>query len=105
MVNENNVTFPITLAAFTSLQRAENSRGLTATELELFAEIVDMANESYAAACKGDADTVQALLDAINAAAAAEPNAQRVAALCRGWVLLGCRKGAEQLKASFDCLS
>lgn len=105
MVNENNVTFPITLAAFTALQRTKNSGAFTATELELFSEIVDMANESYAAACRGDADTVQALLDAINAAAAAEPNAQRVAALCRGWVLLGCRKGAEQLKASFDCLS
>ena len=105
MVNENNITFPLTLAAFTSLQRAEICRDITATELELFTEIVGMANEAYAAACRGDADTVQALLDAINAADAAEPNAQRVAALCRGWVLLGCRRGADQLKASFDCLS
>lgn len=105
MVNENNITFPLTLASFTSLQRAEINRELTAMELELFAEIVDMANESYAAACRGDVDTVKALLDAINAAAAAEPNAQRVAALCRGWVLQGCRKGAEKLKASFDSLS
>lgn len=105
MINANNVPFPLTLAGFTSLQREEQCREFTAAELDFFAEIVDMANESYAAACKGDADTVQALLDAINAAAAAEPNAQRVAALCRGWVLLGCRKGAEQLKASFDCLS
>lgn len=105
MVNENNVTFPITLTTFISLQRAEVDRDFTTTERELFAEIVDMANESYKAACQGDANAVQALLDAINAADAAEPNAQRVAALCRGWVLLGCRKGAEQLKASFDCLS
>ena len=105
MVNESNITFPLTLAAYTSLQRAEICRDITATELELFAEIVDMANEAYAAACRGDADTVQALLDAIAAADAAEPNSQRVAALCRGWVLLGCRRGADQLKASFDCLS
>lgn len=105
MVNENNVTFPTTLAAFTSLQRAENGRGFTATELELFAEIVDMANESYAAACRGDTDSIQALLDAINAVDAADTITQRAAALCRAWVLLACKQGAEQLQKSFDGLN
>ena len=68
MVNANNVVFPVTIDTFVSLQRAKMDRDFTETELEFFADIVDMANESYHAACRGDADTVQVLLDAISAA-------------------------------------
>ena len=102
MVNANNVIFPVTLEIFVSLQQAEIGREFSATELELFSDIVDMANESYKAACGGDADTVQALLDAINSADTDDPYTRHVAGLCRGWVLLGCQRGAEQLKLLID---
>ena len=102
MVNSNDVTSPVSLDTFVALQRAELGRDFTATELELFSDIVEMANESYNAACSGDADTVQVLLDAINSADTDDPYTRHVAGLCRGWVLLGCKKGAEQLRASID---
>ena len=97
MVNADNVTFPVSLETFVALQRAGRDRDFTVTEMELFADIVDMANESYQAACRGDADTVQILLDAINFAPTHSPATRHVAALFRGWVLLGCRRGAEHL--------
>ncbi len=102
MVNADNVTFPVSLETFVALQRAEMDRDFTATEMELFTDIVDMANESYKAACDGDADTVQVLLDTINSADTDDPYTRHVAGLCRGWVLLGCRRGAEQLKMLID---
>ena len=102
MVNPNQITFPVTGKQLADLQRAEVSRELTAEELEMFSDIAEIANESYEAAAHGDAETVQSILDAINAAATTDPDTHHVAALCRGWVLLGCQKGAEQLKATID---
>ena len=102
MVNTDNVTFPVSIDTFVALQRAEMDRDFTPTEMELFTDIVDMANESYHAACRGDPDTVQILLDAINSADTDDSYTRHVAGLCRGWVLLGCRRGAEQLKAAID---
>lgn len=100
MVNPNKVSFPITGEQLAELQRAEVGRELTGTEREFFCEVADMANESYNAATRGDAEAVQDLLDAINAIVATDPYSLHLAALCRGWVLLGCQKGAEQLKAA-----
>lgn len=105
MVNAENVSFPVTVDRFVALQHAELGRDFTATELELFTDIVEMANASYNAACRGDVDAVQGLLDAIDSADTDEPYTRHLAALCRGWVLLGCRRGAEQLKATIDELS
>ena len=102
MIDPQKVTFPITGKQLAELQRTEVGRELTAGELEMFSDIADIANEVYEAAARGDAETVQSILDAINAAAAADPNAYHVAALCRGWVLLGCQRGAEQLKSAID---
>lgn len=105
MVNVDNVSFPITGAALAELQRAEVGRELTDAEFELFAEIADMANEAYEAATRGDAETVQSILNAVNAVPVPDPYTRHVAALCRGWVLLGCQRGAERLKAAVDGLS
>ncbi|MBQ3194174.1 MAG: hypothetical protein IJB59_11495 [Oscillospiraceae bacterium] len=102
MVNPDKITFPITGKQLADLQRAEVGRELRPAELEMFADIANMANEAYEAAARGDAETVQSILDAINAAAATDPNAHHLAALCRGWVLLGCQRGAEWLKAAID---
>lgn len=102
MINTNNVSFPITGKQLADLQRAEVGRELTETEREFFGEVADMANESYNAATRGDAETVQRLLDAINATAATDSYSLHLAALCRGWVLLGCQRGAERLKAAID---
>lgn len=102
MVNPDKITFPITGKQLADLQRAEVGRELRPAELEMFADIANMANEAYEASTQGDAKTVQSILDAINAAAATAPNAYHVAALCRGWVLLGCQRGAERLKAAID---
>lgn len=102
MVNPDKITFPITGKQLADLQRAEVGRELRPAELEMFADIANMANEAYEAATRGDAETVQSILNGINAAAAADPSAYHLAALCRGWVLLGCQKGAERLKAAID---
>lgn len=102
MIDPQKVAFPITGTQLAELQRTEVGRELTAAELEMFSDIADIANEAYESATRGDAETVQSILDAINAAAAADPEARHVAALCRGWVLLGCQRGAERLKAAID---
>lgn len=105
MVNIDNVSFPITAKQLAELQRAEVGRELTPMEREMFAEIADMANEAYEAATRGDAETVQGILDAINHVPVPDDYTRHVAALCRGWVLLGCQRGADQLKAAIDGLS
>jgi len=105
MVNPENVSFPITGKQLAELQQAEVKRELTPTELELFTEVASMANEAYEAAANGDPETVQSLLDAINHASAPDDYTRHVAALCRGWVLLGCQRGAEKLKTVIDGLS
>ena len=102
MIHPKAITFPITGTQLAELQRAEVGRELTPMELEMFTEIADMANEAYEAAVRGDAETVQSILDAINHAATPDDYISHVAALCRGWVLLGCQKGAELLKSAID---
>ena len=102
MVNPDDVSFPITGERLAELQGAEVGRELTPMEREMFAEISDMANEAYEAATRGDAETVQVLLDAINHVPTPDDYTRHVAALCRGWVLLGCQRGMEILKAVID---
>lgn len=102
MFNTESVSFPVTLEVFTALQVAEIRREPTATELELFQDIVDMANEAFKAAAQGEVETVQALLDAINHDSPTDEYARHVAALCRGWVLLGCNRGMKILKSAIN---
>lgn len=102
MVDPKNVSFPITGEQLCELQSVEVGRELTPMERELFAEIADMANEAYRAAAHGDADTVQNILNAVDHAPAPDDYTRHVAALCRGWVLLGSIRGAERLKAVID---
>ena len=105
MVDPKNVSFPITGESLATLQRTQMGRELTAAEVEMFADIAEMANEAYEAAAHGDADTVQNILEAINSVPAPDNYTRHVAALCRGWVLLGCQRGAERLKAAIDGVS
>lgn len=93
MVNTDNVTFPITGKALADIQSKEVGRKLTGAERAMFREIADMANEAYEAATRGDSEAVQRLLDAVNATPTPDPYTRHVAALCRGWVLLGCQRG------------
>lgn len=102
MLNPKNVRFPITGEELAAMQRAHLGRELDPVEVEMFSEIAKMANEAFEAATKGDADTVQAILCAINSVPVADNLSRHVAALCRGWVLLGCQKGTEELKAAID---
>ena len=102
MVNPDKVSFPVTGDQIAELQSAEVGRELTPMEREMFAEIAEMANEAYEAAARGDADTVQDILDAINHVPASDDYTRHVAALCRGWVLLGCQRGMDILKAAID---
>lgn len=105
MVNADNVSFPITGKLLADLQQAEVGRELTAGEIKMFSDIANMANEAYKAATCGDAETVQSILDTINATPANDPYTRHVSALCRGWVLLGCQRGTERLKATIDGVS
>ena len=102
MINPDNISFPITLEAFTALQRAEIDRDFNAAELEIFGYIVELANGAYTAAAKGDVETVRVILDAVKEAPINRDYTRRVAALFRGWVRLGCQKGAEKLKTVID---
>ena len=102
MVNPNAVSFPITGDKIAELQSAEVRRELTPMEREMFAEIADMANEAYEAAARGDADTVAVILSAIDKATSPDDYTRHMAALCRGWVLLGCQRGMDILKDAID---
>lgn len=102
MIDPKRITFPITGEALAALQQAELGRALRPSELELFSDIADMANEAYEAAAHGDTETVQDILNAINTAPVPDPYTRHLAALCRGWVLLGCQRGMEILKAAID---
>jgi hypothetical protein len=105
VVNIGNASFPLTLESFVALQRENLGRELTKDELGFFAEIVNMANETHEAATRGDAETVGKILAALNSVPVTDAYTQHLAALCRGWVLLGCSRGTERLKAAIDGLS
>lgn len=97
MIKPESITFPITAGDLVALQRKELGREITPTEEEFFALVADMANEAYGAACAGDADTVQHLLNMVNEIKISDKADQHLAALCRGWILLGCQKGMAKL--------
>lgn len=105
MIDAKNITFPITGKQLADLQRVAVGRDLTSAELEIFSDIADMSNEAYEAATRGDADTVASILAALNTAPAHDNYTRHLAALCRGWVLLGCQRGAERLKSAIDGVS
>lgn len=98
MIDANDVKFPITLAEFTRMQQASMHRFPTTNDMEIFAQIVDTANEAYHAAAEGDSDTVADILYAINISAAETPKAGQVAAVCRSWVLIAAKAGMEVLR-------
>lgn len=97
MIEPKNVTFPITLTTFTALQKAELGRELDPAEIEFFSAVVQMANDAYTAACIGDTDVTEDLITSINHINCSDATTQHYAALCRGWVLLACRRGLELL--------
>lgn len=99
MIDPKNVSFPLTVEAFTALQQAELGREIDPREKEFFAGIVEVSNEAYEAAAQGDAETVQGILDAINTAPVHSQYTRHIAAMYRGWVLLGCSRGMELLNA------
>ena len=102
MIDTSKVQFPLTLAAFASLQRNEMRRIHTVEEMEIFSQVVDTANVAYHAAAAGDADTALGILNDILIAGAQAPGAAPVAAMCRGWVLLAIRAGKDVLKREID---
>ena len=102
MIDTSKVQFPLTLAAFASLQRNEMRRIPTIEEMEIFSQVVDTANVAYHAAAAGDADTALGILNDILIAGAQTPGAAPVAAMCRGWVLLAIRAGMDVLNLEID---
>ena len=104
MIDTSKVQFPLTLAAFASLQRNEMCRIPTIEEMEIFSQIVDTANVAYHAAAAGDADTALGILNDILIAGTQTPGAAPVAAMCRGWVLLAIRAGKDVLKREIDSM-
>lgn len=97
MIKSENITFPITLEDFTKLQEAEMGRKINDIEKEFFSDVVDMANQAFAAGAVGDLDTAAEILEAVDAAAGRVKECAHLAAVCRGWIALGCRKGLELL--------
>lgn len=105
MIDGSTISFPVTGAALAELQAGNLGRELTTDERELFVEIADMANEAYEAATRGDADTVADILASIDKATTPDAHTRHMAALCRGWVMLGCSRGMENLKQAIDGIS
>lgn len=105
MIHPEKITFPITGAQLAGLQRAELGRELTPDEKSMFAEIAEMANEVYTAATQGDHETLAEILAALNSVPYSDPFSQHLAALCRGWILLGLTNGMSVLKAAIDGMS
>lgn len=100
MIDTQNILFPLTVEAFTAMQRAEMGREPSRSERELFSEIVDMANSAYVAGCIGDHNTIVGMIEIVNASFGTDPAGQHPAALCRGWILLGFRRGLEMLDST-----
>lgn len=102
-----NIPFPLTLEVFQAYALSPQQRacGLSPDELEMFREIVEIANQAYEAATRGDTETVQEILGAINFAGAVEPEAMRFAALYRGWALAGIQAGMKNLKDAINRVS
>lgn len=96
MIDPKNISFSITGEEIAKLQQAELGRELRPAEHELFDTLAEIANQAYTAATKSDADTLWGLLSAINNTPAADEYSRHVAALCRGWVLLGWHQGSTQ---------
>lgn len=105
MIRPEDIVFPVTAECIEKLQEKELGRELIPVERQIFEALAAIANEAYEAACIGDADTIQEILDAITRATTPDPFITHVAAMFRGYVLLGCERGAEQLKATIDGLS
>lgn len=97
MIKPETIRFPVTTGDIIALQRKELGREITPMEAKFFALVADLANAAYGAACAGDADTVQRLLDTVNAMKLHGKAEQHMAALCRGWILLGCQNGMTKL--------
>lgn len=104
MVDASKIRFPITLEEFTNLQRPEMHRSPTREDLEIFSEVVETANEVYYAAAEGDSEAVEAILSSINIVAAEMPEANHLAALCRGWSLKALLEGAKVVKKKLDSM-
>lgn len=100
MINPETVSFPVTSESFISMQEQEIGRKATATERELFVEVVNVANEVYTAAGVGDLGTVVQILDAVDYAARNDTDSQHLAALCRGWIALAFRRAIVKKDAS-----
>ncbi len=94
MVDPRNITFPLSLEAFTALQEKDMERKAFPAEREFFQEVVDMANAAYRAGCVADSDTIHALLDTVAAIDIGE-DTRHLCGLCRGWILEGARRGLE----------
>ena len=96
MVNPKNVNFPLTLAAFTALQEAELGRKAEDLEQEVFALIVEMANEAFTAGMLRNLTQYRQLLAAISAVDTdGDPFLCHLCALSRGWIIEGFRRGLE----------
>lgn len=92
------MSFPVTLEAFTEYQESELGRKAEDFEKEFFSAIVEMANEAFRFAAVGDLDAAADILAAVDKVAADQPTdeaGKHLSALCRGWIVLGCRKGLE----------
>lgn len=102
MIDTQNISFPLTLEAFTAMQRTEMGREINETEMEIFSDIVEGANAAYEAATKGDFQAVVILLEALNSVPVCSDCVRHIVALWRAWVLLGCKHGSKILKATIE---
>lgn len=93
-----NMSFPLTLEAFTEYQESELGRKTEDFERDFFAEIVDMANEAFRFAAVGDLDAAADIMAAVDKVAADQPTdeaGRHLSPSVGGWIALGCRKGLE----------
>ena len=103
MLKPENISFPVSVDYFTALQEESLGREATSTEKKYFAKVCAMANGAFTYAAVGDNKSTTEILNTIDHVEGidADKFTQHLAAVCRGWVILGIQKGSELLQSSW----
>lgn len=97
MIDNQKISFPITLEDFTRMQWEATNRTPTAAERELYEECVEFANAAYNVASAGD---VEAATDMTLFKPDALCGNKKAEKLFQDWVILGVNAGLEALHAT-----
>ena len=97
MIHVDEVTFPLTVEAFTALQEEWAGRNLTDGEKEVTAAWVPYFNEVYQDGLQGDTESMSETLDKLEALLSERTGAaKRVLLACALWIARAWRCGGAE---------